>query len=256
MQYLKPQFLSDVKDVSAGFFGRQGGVSSGVYSLLNCGIGSGDEVLAVTENRARVAAEIGVSDVVSLYQVHGAECLRVLGPWSNDATRPKADAFVTDQRGIGLGILTADCAPVLFYAESASGGVIGAAHAGWRGALGGVLGATVEAMRGYGDVGDVRAVVGPCIGKNSYEVSMGFVEPFLEESVEYEQFFFSAASADKLLFDLSGFCAARLAEAGVKDVQLLDVDTFANEGDYFSYRRTTHAGEADYGRQLSVIALK
>lgn len=250
------QVFNEHDHVSAAFFGRQGGVSEGIYASLNCGLGSGDDPAAVAENRARVAAELGVGDVLSLYQVHGADCLRVDAGWANDEARPKADAFVTDQRGVGLGILTADCAPVLFYADSSSGGVVGAAHAGWRGALGGVLSATVEAMRGYDGVSDIHAVVGPCIAQASYEVSMDFVAPFIDASPTYEHFFAAAPQDGKLLFDLSGFCAARLAEAGVRHVSLADIDTYKNAEAYFSYRRATHVGEADYGRQLSVIALR
>lgn len=241
--------------VSYGFFGRQGGVSTGVYTSLNCGLGSGDDPAAVEENRQRVAQAVGAEDVLSLYQVHGADCARVDQAWDN-TDRPEADAFVTDRVGIALGIVTADCAPVLFYADGASGPVIGAAHAGWRGALGGVLGATVEAMRGYDGVADIRAVIGPCIAKASYEVSLEFVKPFLEVSDEYERFFSSAASADKLLFDLAGFCAARLAEAGVGHVSIMDLDTYARDADFFSYRRATHLGEPDYARQLSVITIR
>lgn len=253
--FREPRFLAvDHARVSYGFFGRKGGVSAGVYASLNCGLGSGDDGAAVADNRRRVAAAVGAEDVLSLYQVHGAECVRVDAAWDN-GDRPEGDAFVTDVKGVALGIVTADCAPVLFYADGARGPVVGAAHAGWRGALDGVLGTTVEAMRGYEGVDSVRAVVGPCIAKASYEVSLDFVQPFLDVDDAYDRFFSSAAAEGKLLFDLGGFCAARLAEAGVSNVSIMDLDTYARRDEFFSYRRATHAGEADYARQLSVISI-
>jgi len=254
--YQEPAFLGEGASAFHGFFTRRGGVSGGIYKSLNCGAGSDDEPGDVQENRALVAAASGVQadHVLSLYQVHGKTCLYVTEPWPG-GKRPEADALVTDVPGLALGILTADCGPILFYGEKADGApVIGAAHAGWKGALGGVMEETIWQMEALG-AQDIRACVGPCIGRRSYEVSAEFVQSFVESDSEYERFFSAAQRGGHAMFDLPGFCAFRLHQAGLKNVALMDLDTYAMEDTFFSYRRTTHRSEPDYGRQISVIAI-
>lgn len=242
--------------IAHGFFGRAGGVSGGIYGGLNCGVGSSDVPADVKANRAKVAAELGVSaeNILSLYQVHGDLCLKVSQPHKD---RPQADAQVTDVPGLAISVLTADCAPVLFHGKKGDGSpVIGAAHAGWKGALGGILESTVYKMEEYGVKAEtIRAAIGPCIGKRSYEVSEDFAKPFLSQDPEAERFFMSAAKEGHLMFDLPGYCAARLYECGVTKVTITGADTFTREQDYYSFRRATHHKEPDYGRQISVIAI-
>lgn len=252
-------FVPDDAPIFHGFFGRRGGVSKGIYSALNCGPGSGDDAAHVVENRKRIAAAAGCvpENLLSLYQVHGNICIAVDGAYDpND--RPKADAHVTDKAGIALGILTADCGPVLFYGFKGDGApVIGAAHAGWGGALRGVLKSTVEEMVRLGAVHDnIVACVGPCIAQVSYEVGEDFAVPFLEESKECEVFFAPSKNAGHLMFDLAGYDAFKLYRAGVRKVFVKELDTYFNEEDFFSYRRTTHRSEQDYGRQISVIMIQ
>ncbi len=246
-------------EVFHGFFTRLGGVSPQPYAGLNCGTGSGDAASNVQENRNLVAAEIGIKskNFLSLYQIHSAKVIEVNKPWAN-LERPKADGFVTDKTGIALGILTADCAPVLFYGRKSDGSpVIGAAHAGWGGALGGVLENTVKSMENLGALkAHIKAIIGPCISKSSYEVDMSFMDKFISQSEESEKFFQAASSKGHVMFDLSGYCAWRLFEDGLKNISLLDIDTYENEAEFFSYRRATHRGEKDYGRQISVIFIK
>lgn len=239
-----------------GFFTRNGGVSQGIYESLNCGAGSEDVPDNVVQNKAIVAQAAGVEpeNLVILHQVHSAECVTVTQPWDIDA-RPKADAMVTNVPGLAIGVLTADCTPVLFMGQAADGSVIGAAHAGWGGALRGVLGSTVNKMKEMG-AEDIKACIGPCIGKASYEVSDEFAIPFIDEDDANEHFFQSAQREGHLMFDLPGYCAKKLALAGVRDVHILDRDTYSNEEMFFSYRRTTHRKEPDYGRQISVIVIK
>ena len=242
-----------------GFYTRVGGVSTDIYEGLNCGTGSNDAPENVRENRKRVAKEAGVapSNLLSLYQVHGNEVVTVDAPWAAEA-RPEADGCVTDQAGIALSILTADCAPVLFYGEKADGApVIGAAHAGWKGALHGVLGNTIEAMTRLGaDKGSIGACVGPCISRASYEVDVNFIAPFLAMHAESERFFHPATREGHAMFDLAGYCAWRLSTEGIGLVTILDKDTYVREEEFFSYRLTTHRSEEDYGRQVSVICIK
>lgn len=243
-----------------GFFGRQGGVSAGLYGGLNCGVGSDDDPKAVQENRARVAEhfERPPENLVTVWQTHSPDCLYVDSPVEIGAARPKADALVTDKAGLVLGILTADCGPILFAGEKADGTpVIGAAHAGWGGALGGVLESTVSKMMEIGATQEsLRAAVGPCIGPKSYEVSVGFEAPFLERNPEDEHFFREAQKEGHLMFDLPGYIASRLASVGARQVTITGRDTFAEPKNFFSYRRTTHANEPDYGRQISAIMIK
>ena len=243
--------------VPHGFLGRRGGVSTGIHAGLNVSLGSQDDPAAVAENR-RLATEAVApgAKLVTLYQVHGATAVAA-EPWPDDA-RPQADALVTDRPGLALGILTADCAPILL--ADAKAGVIGAAHAGWKGALAGVAEAAVAAMEALGaDRSRIAAAVGPCIAKRSYEVDDAFRARFLAVDPAHESFFADAArssvSSGHHQFDLEGFVAGRLAAAGVTRVAALGLHTYADETRFYSYRRSTHRGEPDYGRQLSLIAL-
>lgn len=236
-----------------GFFGRRGGVSTGDLASLNTGIGSGDAVEAIAENRRRAAAAVlPGATLVGVFQVHGRDCAIVESPWDDEA-RPHADALVTNRPGVLLGILTADCVPVLL--ADAEAGVVGAAHAGWKGALAGVTDATVAAMEGLGaQSARISAAIGPCIGAASYEVDMGFVDRFLAAD-DGNDHFFRAGRPGHAQFDIAAYVAARLAQAGVKRVEISGEDTCALGEDYFSYRRSCLSGENGYGRQISVIGV-
>jgi hypothetical protein len=241
--------------VRHGFFTREGGVSTGVYASLNCGLGSGDDPDRVAENRARAVAALGLdgAPLCTAYQVHGAHVRVVSEPWPPER-RPKVDAMVTSRSGIALGILTADCAPVLM--ADAEARVIGAAHAGWRGALAGVLEAAVEAMVGLGARRErIAAAVGPAIAQPSYQVGPEFPGPFLAADGAAERFF-SAAGDGRYFFDLAGYAAQRLQAAGLGPCEHLAHDTVAEDDLFFSYRRSVLRGEDDYGRTLSAIALE
>lgn len=250
---LAPIAATTLAGIPHGFFTRQGGVSTGLYSSLNCGPGSGDDSACVTENRARVAAALGTPGrLVSLYQVHGRDVVTIDGA-TDPALRPKADGLVTRTGGIALGILSADCAPVLFADPVA--GVIGACHAGWRGALAGVTDATLAAMEALGARRDrIRAAIGPCIAQSSYEVSAPFRATFLAADPANAAYFADGRRPGHWQFDLPGYLQARLAAAEVA-AEDRALDTCADAGLFFSYRRMTLAGEADYGRQISAIAL-
>ena len=243
--------------VAHGFFGREGGVSTGIYASLNCGPGSRDAPEAVTENRRRAAAALAPDiKLLSLSQVHSSNVL-TLPAWSGEG-RPEGDAMVTATPGLALGILTADCAPVLLADPKAQ--VIGAAHAGWKGALGqdgrGVLEATLEAMEKLGaQRGRISAVVGPCITQANYEVGFDFRDRFLEPGLRNRRFFVPSDKEGHYRFDLPGYVAHRLTSAGAGSVEMSGVCTYPPENGYFSFRRTTHAGEPDYGRQISAIVL-
>jgi len=237
-----------------GFFTREGGVSTGIYASLNCGLGSNDNPVHVTENRARVAAAIGVAseNLASAYQVHGITVAEVVTPWL-PGKGPHADAMVTRQPGVALGILTADCTPMLLADVKA--GVIGAAHAGWKGAKGGVADAVVAAMVRLGaKQTDIVAAIGPTIGQASYEVGDAFRDSFVGDIPDAARFFATPAGG-KPHFDLPGFVASRLTLLGLAAIDRIDADTCAEPDRFFSYRRSCHAGEPDYGRQLSAIAL-
>jgi YfiH family protein len=236
-----------------GFLGRPGGVSKGIVAGLNVGHGAGDEEGAVAENRRRaIAAVLPGATLATVYQVHSADALTVVRPWPH-AERPHADAMATDRPGVLLGVVTADCAPVLL--ADADAGVVGAAHAGWRGALAGVTDATVAAMEQRGARRDrIAAAVGPCIGRPSYEVDEAFRERFLEADRDNGRFF-APGPAGKPHFDLPGYLAARLEAAGIARFDMLGLDTYADPDRFYSYRRATHRGEPDYGRQVSLIAL-
>jgi YfiH family protein len=238
-----------------GFFTRAGGSSSGIFASLNCGYGSADDAGNVTENRARVLDAVGLARdrLVTCYQVHSAAVAVVDDVWTL-AARPRADAMVTRRPGIALGILTADCAPVLF--ADAEAGVIGAAHAGWRGALAGVLDATVQAMAALGaSPPRICAGVGPCIARASYEVGPEFPARFLAESPANAGFFVAAPRAGHFHFDLAGYVALRLRRLGLARIDHSGGDTVADSHRFFSYRRSCLQKEPDYGREISVIAL-
>jgi YfiH family protein len=245
--------LAALPGIAHGFFTRHGGVSRGGYASLNCGLGSKDDPAAVRENRARVAAHLAARSLVTAHQVHSPTTVVVERPWSVEE-RPRADAMVTATRGVALGVLTADCAPVLFADGEA--GVVGAAHAGWRGAIGGVLEAAIAAMEKLGAERErIRASVGPCIGQSAYEVGWDFEQEFLRQDRENARFLVQPAPAARPHFDLAGYAAHRLARAGLGKVQSLAACTYARADDFFSYRRSQASKEADYGRQISAIVL-
>ena len=240
--------------VPHGFLGREGGVSTGILAGLNVGLGSNDDREAIAENRRRaVAAVLPGAALVTVHQVHSAGAVIVSEPFA-DAARPHADALVTDRPGLLLGILTADCVPVLL--ADVAGGVVGAAHAGWKGALHGVTDATIEAMEKLGARRErISAATGPCIARASYEVDDAFVRRFEEADPANERFFLFAGKAGHQQFDIEAYVAARLAAAGVGRVETLGLDTYAHADRFFSYRRATHRGEPDYGREISLVGL-
>src|SRR5215469_10022066 len=238
-----------------GFFTRAGGVSSGLYASLNGGVGSQDDAGKVLENRARMATALGVEPrrLLTAYQSHSPNVVVAEAPWTTE-NRPQADAIVTRMRALAIGVTTADCGPVLF-ADPRSG-VIGAAHAGWRGALTGVLEATVAAMERLGAArGQIRAAIGPMIRQESYEVGPDLVARFRAEDPAASRFFAPAKRDGHAMFDLAGYIAARLKRAGIAEVEDVGLCTYADPEQFFSYRRTTHRGEADYGRHVNAIAL-
>ena len=240
-------------EVPHGFLGRRGGVSRGVVAGLNTGLGSGDDEAAVAENRACAATSVLPGAVlVGVYQVHSPTCVTLSEPWS-DAQRPRADAMVTDKSNLLLGIVTADCAPVLLADPAA--GVVGAAHAGWKGAFTGVVENTVAAMEALGARrGNIAAAIGPCIAQASYEVDQGFAERFAAADRENLRFF-AAGKPGHWQFDLEAYVASRLEMAGVARVEKLGLDTLAEPERFYSYRRATLRGEPAYRRQISLIGL-
>ena len=243
---------SDALPVRHGFFTRKGGASSGVFAGLNCGAGSSDQSEIVAINRARVAEAMGVgpAHLVTIHQVHSADVAVITSPLT---LRPRADAMVTATPGIALGVLTADCQPVLF--ADAKAHVIGAAHAGWRGAKDGVLEATIAAMEGLGaQRSRIVAVIGPCISQAAYEVGPEFFETFTDDDRSTVRFFINGPG-DRLLFDLPAYGLSRLRAAGIAHAEWTRHCTFAAPDRFFSFRRTTHAHEVDYGRLISVICL-
>jgi YfiH family protein len=248
--------LNEVNRIRHAFFTREGGVSAGLYGSLNCGPGSADDARAVAENRARAMAMMDLphTALVTVHQCHTPETVVVSNPWPEGA-RPKADAMVTTTPGLALGILTADCAPVLF--ADRGGAVVGAAHAGWKGAIGGVLENTVEKMIALGATKkNIVAAIGPCIGQRSYEVGPEFPAPFMAEDPINAEFFAPSAKDGHFLFDLPGYVSRKLSRLGVHDVTRMPADTCRDESRFFSYRRATLRREPDYGRQLSVIVLE
>ena len=237
-----------------GFLGRAGGLSTGIYAGLNVGLGSDDDSNAIMENRQRAkAAVLPESKLVTLHQVHSADVATVKKPFVLDA-RPHMDAMVTDRPGLLLGILTADCVPVLFYDASAQ--IVGAAHAGWKGAIGGVTDNTIIAMEKRGASRDnISCAIGPCIAQESYEVDAGFQQRFVAEDPANASYFKSGQSGH-FQFDIESYVAGRLAKAGIAKIDKLGLDTYAHEDRYYSYRRSCHRGEAGYGRQISLIGLQ
>ncbi|HET9812015.1 MAG TPA: peptidoglycan editing factor PgeF [Sphingomicrobium sp.] len=240
--------------VPHGFLGRRGGVSTGVMQGLNVGTGSNDDPESIAENRAlAVDAILPGAELATVYQVHSAEAVYVATPWPRDQ-RPKADAMVTDRPGLLLGILTADCAPVLLADSEA--GVVGAAHAGWRGALAGITDSAIAGMEAIGARRDrISAAIGPCIALPSYEVDEAFKDRFVDADPANDRFFITAAS-DALHFDLPAYVRHRLADAGIEQVETIHLDTCSSPDRFYSYRRTTHLGEPNYGRQFSLIGLE
>jgi YfiH family protein len=248
--------LTDLPGVQHRFFTREGGVSAGLFSSLNCGYGSADNPENVRENRRRAAAAFGLGepDLLTVHQIHSTDVLTVgAGRWTSPGA-PKADAMVTDRPGVALGVMAADCAPVLL--ADAGAGVIGAAHAGWRGALAGVVQTTIAAMERLGARRDnMRIVVGPCIGPASYEVGPEFPAPFLAQDAGNTAYFRTARRAGHFLFDLPGYLCGRLGKEGVS-VLATGHDTLPGDAPFFSYRRNTLVGVQDYGRGLSAIMLE
>ena len=242
-----------LEHVPHGFLGRRGGVSAGLVEGLNAGLGSGDDPAAVAENRRRAAdAILPGARLVGVYQTHSADCVVASEPW-DDACRPPADALVTDRSGVLLGILTADCAPVLLADREA--GVIGAAHAGWKGAIAGVTDSTVNAMVALGARREtISAAVGPCIAQPSYEVDEAFAALFLADDAGNGRFFIPGREGHRQ-FDLEAYVAHRLRAAGILQVERLGLDTYAAPDRFYSFRRSTHRGEPAYGRQISLIGL-
>lgn len=250
---VRSAMLSQLSGIVHGFYGRAGGVSTGMYESLNAGPGSNDDVASVAENRRRIASDMGVTPdrLLSAYQVHSADAIMVDKPFSGE--RPKVDALVTRCPSLATTILTADCAPILFADPSAR--IVAAAHAGWKGAIGGILEATLEKMCKLGaSKARIVAAVGPCIAQASYEVGPEFVSTFLETDSAYERFFVPGRD-DRSMFDLKAFCAARLRKAGVGAIDVLPHDTCALADNFFSNRRRNLAGEPDYGRNLSAIRI-
>ena len=253
MLILRAGNFLELPDIAHGFFGRIGGVSTGIYESLNCGPGSGDDPAKVSENRKRVLEALEGAALVTLHQVHGADVTIVDEAWDT-GKGPHADAMVTAAPNIALGILTADCAPILL--ADAESRVIGATHAGWKGALSGVIDAAIGAMEKLGALrGRIAAAIGPCISQANYEVGPEFRERFVDADSTHARFFARAEAPDHFRFDLEGFAVARLAAAGVSDIAPLSACTYARERSFFSFRRATHRKEPAYGRQISAIML-
>ncbi len=257
---LQSPALAGLRGIRHAFFTREGGVSQGIYASLNGGIGSNDHPDHVRENRARMAKALHVAPdkLLTLYQVHSADAVIVdeaiaASPWTPQE-RPRADALVTNVPGIALGATAADCGPILFADESA--GVIGAAHAGWKGAQGGILESTITAMEKLGArYENIVAALGPMISQRNYEVGAEFVASFTALAAANARFFVPSSRADHAMFDLPGFIRARLSAAGITTIDDLALCTYADEARFFSYRRTTHRHEPDYGRHVHAIML-
>jgi polyphenol oxidase len=250
---LGSSLLSAIPGLRHAFFTCEGGVSEGVYASLNGGPGSNDDPARVAENRARMATQMGVTpeNFLTLHQIHSPDTIVATGPWNG--SRPKADAIVTRAEGLSIGITTADCGPVLLVDPSAR--VIGAAHAGWKGALIGIVESTIDAMEKLGaDRGGIVASIGPLIRQHSYEVGPEFVERFLDADAEYGRFFLPGEREGHAMFDLAGLIRLRLENAGVLMIDDLGIDTYSDARCY-SYRRSVHRGETDYGRHVHAIAL-
>jgi YfiH family protein len=246
--------LSAIPGLRHAFFTREGGVSGGIYAGLNGGLGSSDDPANVAENRRRMAQQMGVSPehFLSVWQVHSPDAVVATGPWEG-ASRPRADAMVTRTEGLAIGVTAADCGPILFVDPNAR--VIGAAHAGWKGALTGILESTVDAMEKLGaERSGIVAAIGPLIRQHSYEVGGEFVERFVEADAENALFFMPSTREGHAMFDLASFIRTRLENAGVLMIDDTGIDTYSDER-FYSYRRSVHRGEPDYGRHVHAIAL-
>ncbi len=255
LEPIKARCLSDLPGIRHGFFTRAGGISEAPYDSLNCGPGSADASDRIAENRARVARHLGseTPDVVTLYQVHSPTAVAIDWPVS-PLDRPKADAVITSAPGLAIGVLTADCAPVLLADPDAK--VVAAAHAGWRGALAGVLEAAIgEMVRLGAQKARIRAAIGPSINQQAYEVGPEFEEQMVASCSNNRDFFSQKPSESRPRFDLAGYVERRLAEAGVGTIERQTLCTYENESNFFSYRRSQHRGEPDYGRQISAIVV-
>lgn len=247
--------LKDMDGIRHGFFTRQGGVSKGIYGSLNCGLGSNDRAEDVHENRKSIATKLGIEAgrLVTVRQVHGNNAIEAEAPWP-PGSAPEGDAMVTATRGLALGILTADCTPILFADPEAR--VVGAAHAGWRGAKTGIIESVIDAMERKGARrGRICATIGPTISQDAYEVGADFEAAFTADDDANRAFFATAKSGGKPHFDLPGYCLARLKRSGLAQIENLGLCTYKNESLLFSYRRSLHRNEPDYGRQISAIVL-
>jgi polyphenol oxidase len=247
--------LSAIPGLRHAFFTREGGVSGGIYASLNGGIGSSDDPAHVTENRRRMAEQMGVAPdrFLSVYQIHSPDAVVATGPWQGEA-RPRADAIVTGTEGLAIGVTAADCGPILLVDPAAR--VIGAAHAGWKGALTGIVESTVAAMEKLGaERGGIVAAIGPLIRQHSYEVGGEFVERFIEADAENALFFIPSSREGHAMFDLAGFIRTRLENAGVLMIDDIGADTYSDER-FYSYRRSVHRAEPDYGRHVHAIVLE
>lgn len=251
---IKSTALSGVDGVAHGFFTRQGGHSTGIYASKNTGLGADEDKAVVLKNRRIVAEALGAKEVLTPYQYHSAVVLPVDQPWSNKSP-PKADGLVTRQKGLAIAVNTADCTPVIFADTKSS--VIGIAHSGWKGTVGGVLEATITAMEALGaKASDIVVAIGPTISQANYEVGPEFVEQFLTDNPDSKKFFIASERENHCMFDLPGCVRERLDRCGLKRVENLALCTYADEHRFFSYRRMTHRGEIDYGRQMSAVCLK
>lgn len=253
---LQAPSLGRLKRIRHGFFTREGGISDGLYTSLNGGIGSKDDPSRVAENRARMARALDVQPecFVGCYQIHSSEVVVAERPWDH-ADRPKADAIVTKVPGLAIGVSTADCGPLLFADEQA--GVIGAAHAGWRGAFTGVIEATIAAMEQLGaHRSRISAALGPLIRQNNYEVGQGFVDEFLGADKGHARFFRGGSRPGHAMFDLPAFVAERVLQSGIGAFEDMQLCTYADEQRFYSYRRSVHRSEPDYGRHINAIVLK
>lgn len=247
--------LSAISTITHGFFTRNGGVSSGIYASLNCGYGSGDSMKNVRENRERVAAELGVEgEICTVSQIHSTKAVIAQEDWQISHA-PVADALVTNQAGIALGVLSADCLPILF--ADAENKVIAAAHAGWKGAFSGIIESTIAAMQQLGaNPATIIATIGPAIAQQSYEVGAEFYEHFMNQSAENARFFLPSPTQIHFLFNLPAYGKHRLEQAGIQNINIIAQDTFANDKEFFSYRRSCKRGENAYGRQISAIMIR
>jgi polyphenol oxidase len=250
---LRADCLAGRPGIAHGFFTRHGGVSQGLYAALNCGLGSGDDAAAVGENRCRVQRHLAARAILTTHQVHSANAVTVRQPWA-DSDRPRADAVVTATRGLALAVLSADCAPILL--ADAEAGVIAAAHAGWRGALGGVIEAAIAAMEALGARrARMHAAVGPCIGQDAYEVGLEFQAQFAHTDPASARFFSLPQPGGRPHFDLAGYAFHRLTRAGLERIDAHGPCTYTQGKDFFSFRRSQAQKDPDYGRQISAIVL-